>query len=260
MASALRRNMILLLFLFGTVVGSLEARQNPQAQFDRANAALNSGNYAEALSRYKKLVSQNHHSGALFLNMGIAYHHTDSLGKSKYYLLKATRFEETEKRAREALGFVDSRFSRQSAVLPQFPWDVATDWLRYNIGAENLLLGGILLLNIGILLFVSHWFFNWYPAYLRISGLSIIIVSLLLISCSFYTDYIANRYSKAVMVTEKVEIVEQPSRDAALVNQAFEGYTLTVDHHRSNSHPGWSYVRMRNGLYGWIPNSEILIL
>jgi len=255
---AIIRKIFLGFFLLGTI--GISHAQTPQAQFDNANEALQSGNYSEALSGYKTLESQNDISGALFLNMGIAYHRIDSLGKSKYYLLKASRFEETNERASQALKFVESQFSRQSAVLPKFPWDVATDWLRQNIGAHNILLAGILLLNIGMLVFVSRWFFDWYPNYLRISGLSILTLSLLLITCSFYTDYVDNRYSKAVMVTEKVPVLEQPKNKSTLVSQAFEGYTFTIDHYRSKSHPGWAYVRMSNGQYGWIPNSEILIL
>ena len=258
MTIATIRNILLGFFLLGAI--GISNAQTPQAQFDNANEALQSDNYSEALSEYQALESQNNISGALFLNMGIAYHRIDSLGKSKYYLLKASRFEETEERANQALEFVESQFSRQSAVLPKFPWDVATDWLRQNIGADNILLAGILLLNIGMFVFVSRWFFDWYPNYLRVSGLSVLILSLLLISCSFYTDYVDNRYSKAVMVTQKVPVLEQPKSESTLVSQAFEGYTFTVDHYRSQSQPGWSYVRMSNGLYGWIPNSEILIL
>ncbi|NGP87438.1 SH3 domain-containing protein [Fodinibius halophilus] len=260
MITANCRTYLLLVLLFSCTLSVSHAQQSPQAIFDRANNELNDGNYSKALSLYKTLEAQNDYSGALFLNMGIAYQRIDSLGMSKYYLFKASRFEETEEKAIKSLEFLESQFSHQSAVLPKFPWDVATDWLRHNIGASTILLIGIIFLNLGILAFVSHWFFDWYPNYLRLSGLSTLILSLLLITCSFYTDYVSNRYSKAVMVTDKVPVVEQPDNNAPLVSQAFEGYTFTVDHYRSQSTEGWSYVRMSNGLYGWIPNSEIRIL
>lgn len=254
------RNFPLLAIFVLLPLSAAYGQSSPQALFDSANEQLQAGNYTEALSEYKQLERQNTVSGALFLNMGITYHRLDSLGKSKYYLLKASRFEATEERAEEALSFVESQFSRQSAVLPKFPWDVATDWLRHNVGAQNLLLVGLILLNIGMLVYVGRWFVDWYPNYMRIGGLSALILALLLIATSFYTDYVSNRYSKAVMVTEKVAVLEQPREEASLVSQAFEGYTFTVDHFKSESQPGWAYVRMSNGLYGWIPNSEILIL
>lgn len=235
-------------------------QQSPQAVFDQANKELESNNYQEAISLYQDLENQNNISGALFLNMGICYQRIDSLGKAKYYFLKASNFDETRDRAEEALEYVDSQFSRQSAVLPKLPWDVATDWLQQNVGANNLLLIGIILLNIGVIVFVSHWFLNRYSKHLRISGLVSVCLSVLIIATSFYTYYVNERYSPAVMVTQKVSVLERPEQEASLVSRAYEGYTFTVDHYRSESQAGWSYVRMSNGLYGWIPDSEILII
>lgn len=260
MATEFIRKIVLATLLCVAIAYPAGAQQGPQALFDQANEQLESGNYHDALSLYRTLENQQTISGALFLNMGIAYHRIDSLGKAKYYLLKASRFDETEERATKAVEFVNQQFSRQSAVLPQFPWDAAVDWLRHNIGSNVLLLTGLILLNLGVLIFISHWFFRWYPHYQRIVGLSAIILSLVIITSSFYTDYVSNRYSKAVMVTEKIPVLEQPTSEATLVSQAFEGYTFTVDHYQSRSHQGWAYVRMSNGLYGWIPSSEILIL
>lgn len=254
-----RKKTAFLFFIF--ICFSLTAHaQQPQALFDDANEKLESGNYREALSLYKNLEAQNSVSGALYLNMGISYQRVDSLGRAKYYLMKASEFEETNEEAQKALEFVESQFSRQSAVLPKLPWDVATEWLQHNIGAENLLLAGIILLNAGVFIFVGHWFLSWYPRYLRLSGLIVIGLSVVVLVSSFYTHYVSERYSRAVMVTQKVPVLEKPQEQASLVSQAFEGYTFTVDHYRSSAEPGWTYVRMSNGLYGWIPNSEILIL
>lgn len=236
------------------------AQQSPQAQFDQANDKLEAGNYRQAISLYRELEAKNTVSGPLFLNLGISYQRIDSLGIAKYYFMKASQFEETEAKAYKALEFVETQFSRQSAVLPKLPWDTATDWLQNNIGAINLLMAGVILLNIGILIFIGHWFMSRYPKYIRITGLTIIGAAVLTIATGFYTNYVNKRYSTAVMVSQKVPVLEQPHDESSLVSQAFEGYTFTVDHYRSNSKPGWAYVRMSNGLYGWIPDSEILIL
>lgn len=259
MSDCCRKTTLLVVILLCCFAISL-GQQNPQAIFDKANEELESGDYSDAISLYKNLETQNNISGPLFLNLGISYQRIDSLGKAKYYFLKASNFEETQDEAQQALEFVESQFSRQSAVLPKLPWDVATDWLQHNIGAVYLLISGIILLNIGVILFVGHWFLNWYPKYFRISGIVIVALSALIIITSFYTQYINERYSTAVMVTQKVPVLEKPRQEASMVSQAFKGYTFTVDHFRSESHPRWAYVRMSNGLYGWIPSSEILIL
>lgn len=236
------------------------SQQSPQAVFDEANEQLKAGNYSQAISQYQQLEAQKTVSGALFLNMGISYQRIDSLGMAKYYFMKAARFDETRKQANQAIEYVEAQFSRQSAVLPKLPWDVATDWLQQNIGAPNLLITGLVFFNVGILLFIAHWFLNWFPIYLKKTGIAFLAISVLITITSFYTSYVGDRYSKAVMINEKVPVLEQPQQEASLVSQAFEGYTFTVDHYRSESHPGWAYVRMSNGLYGWIPDNDILIL
>lgn len=236
------------------------AQQSPQPIFDKANELLKSGKYEQAITLYQQLEKQRQWSGALFLNLGISYQRIDSLGKAKYYYLKSTEFEETESKAQQALEYVNNQFSHQSAVLPKLPWDIATSWLQKNIGASTLLASAIIILNIGVLLFIARWFIYWMPSYLKMGSLIIIGIALLLIATAFYTQYVSNRYRMAVMVTENASVIEKPKAETAMVSQAFEGYTFTVDHTRSAKYPDWSYVRMSNGLYGWIPTENILIL
>ncbi|HLR26172.1 MAG TPA: GW dipeptide domain-containing protein [Fodinibius sp.] len=249
--------MAILLFLFQM---SSDAQENPQVKFGEANKQLEAGYYQKAIHLYRELETNKQWSGPLFLNMGISYQRLDSLGKAKFYFLKATTFEATEAQAQQALEYIDGQFSHQSVALPKLPWDVATDWLRRKFGARALLAWGIILLNMGVLLFISHWFLRRWSSYVRIVGISITALALLIIASGFYTQYIASRYSRAVMVTQQAPVLEKPKEGSSLISQSFEGYTFTVDHRKSQSQSNWSYVRMSNGLYGWIPNSDILIL
>jgi len=248
------------ILLIACSVQSVRAQENPQLQFDRANDRLESGNYIEALSLYRSLEAQNHLSGALFLNMGISYVQLDSLGKAKYYFLKAAEFDETRDRAADGLEYVESRFSRQSAVLPKLPWERFFDWLGEAFGAAGLMIFGILLLNIGVAGIIGAWFLEPHTRKLRLGGFAAAAAGFMIIFSSFYVQYLQNRYSRAVMIHQRTNVLEQPSTEAAVVSQAYEGYTFTVDHYQSEEHEGWSYVRMSNGLYGWIPNEDILIL
>lgn len=251
---------IIFAFIFSACAALSFGQENPQTVFDRANEELEAGDYNQAISLYKQLERQNTVSGALFLNLGLSYQRIDSLGKAKYYLLKASRIDETSERAEKALEYVESQFSRQSAVLPQLPWDRATNWLQHQIGASTLLGIGIILLNLGILIYIAGWFVNKFANYFNTGGLLIIGLSVIVIATSFYTHYVAERYSTAVMVAEKNPVREQPVDESSLISQAYEGYAFTVDHYRSASHSNWSYVRMSNGLYGWIPNNNIKVL
>lgn len=237
-----------------------QAQNTPQARFDNANQYLTEGEYYAALEEYRELESDHHLSGALFLNMGIAYTRVDSLGKAKYHFMKARGYGETRERAREALEFVEDRFSRQSAVLPKLPWQRAIEWVQEYIGARTLLGGGLLLLNLGVILIVIRWFRSRWQTVLKHGGFSLLAAGLLIIAVSFYARHLDQRYSRAVMVTREADVREEPGEDAPNVSRAFEGYTFTVDHRRSNNRGEWYYVRMSNGLYGWIPAEHLKVL
>ncbi len=249
-----------LLLFVAAIAPALRAQDNAQLLFDRANDRLEEGNYLEALTIYNDIEKTGARSGALFLNMALSYVQADSLGKAKYYFIKASRFDETEEQAQSGLEYVEEQFSRQSAILPKLPWEQAVDWLRINVGASVLLAIAIILLNTGVMLFAGHWFLAEREKVLRLSGLSCSALALLLLLGSFYVQYVDSRYSEAVMVHRQANVLERPSSDAAVVSQAYEGYTFTVDQYESREHPLWSYVRMSNGLYGWIPDDEIMIL
>lgn len=245
-----------LLFMVWPVLG----QSNAQLRFDRANDALEDGNFRQAMDTYLTLERDSTVSGGLFLNMGISYVQLDSLGKAKYYFLKASRFDETKEKATQGLEYVEQRFSRQSAILPKLPWDKAVDWLKINVGSVTLLGLAILLINLGVVVYVSTWFWTPYERPFQRGGISTASIGIVLLLLSFYVQYVDNRYSEAVMINNQANIVETPSEEAAVVSQAYEGYSFTVDEFQSRDHPGWSYVRMSNGLYGWIPENQIMIL
>src|SRR5699024_7208219 len=209
---------ILLIILVGTHSSpDGYAQQNPQAMFDKANTLLNSRQHVQAIQQYHKLENQQHFSGALFLNMGIAYQRTDSLGKAKYYYLKSATFEETEAQARQALEYINTQFSHQSAVLPKLPWETAIDWLNDHIGAQALLGAGLVAFNIGIIIFITCWFYTRLPKLVKSLSYTFIGLAMLVIATAFYTQYTANRYSMAVMVTEEAPVTETPQKSASLV-------------------------------------------
>lgn len=257
---ALRYGACFFVLMVSFILNASAQSENPQRYFDLANQQLQEGNIQQALVMYRQLETQNRVSGALFVNMGLSYIQLDSMGKAKYYFLKAKQFDTTRDRAEQGLKYVETQFSHQSAVLPELPWQTTLNWLSSAIGSSALLAIGLILFDIGILLFAGLWFMNSSSKWRDRSAMITAGLGALIILLSFYTDYRQQRYSKAVMVARETGVREQPAPDAALVNEAYEGYTFTVDHEKSSGQPNWSYIRMSNGLYGWIPTREIMIL
>jgi tetratricopeptide (TPR) repeat protein len=242
--------------LFACLVFTAEAEAQ-QAQFDHANSLMEQQRVEEAFDIYRSIEESGRLSGKLYFNMALASMYQDSLGLAKYYLLQAVKFPDTREEASQALDYVNNQFDRRSAVLPKLPWDRFFEWLGSMIGASTLMITGILLLNLGVGGLIGSWFTNKASAWLKRSGYATGILSLLLMLSALYLYYHDNRYDTAVMVDRQAIVYERPSPNSASVSNAYEGYIMTVDTRRSADETEWYYVRLENGMFGWIQQNRV---
>jgi SH3-like domain-containing protein len=77
--------------------------------------------------------------------------------------------------------------------------------------------------------------------------------------CAFYVNYLDNRFGTGVLIDRQSVVLQQPGENASPVSTAYEGYTLRVDFKKSEESDNWSYVRLENGMYGWVENSAIKV-
>lgn len=231
-----------------------------QGTFDEANTLFENGELNEAMALYRSIESEDQVSGALFLNMGITAVQLDSLGLAKYYFLKARDFETTAQQAEEALEFVNSQFSRQSAILPKLPWDRAVEWINNSITAFGLFLIGFLITIAGLTLLYLGWLKKLPLKKTSPYLISLIITGSAFAGLAFYADYVNQRYDEAVLISTSQRVLQQPDPESTLISIAYEGYDLTVDHWKSAEFENWLYIRLGNGQFGWVRNEGIKIL
>jgi len=243
----------LLLFVIG-----IDSSFAQQTRFEQANELLSTNQIEEALDLYKSLEQNGFESGALWFNMGISYVQLDSLGKAKYYFLQSKEYKNTEEMASGALEFIEDRFSRRSSVLPKLPWDRFFDWLLHTFGIQGLMAAGLLLLNGAAGGVIASWFVKRGGAWLRKTGYVLALGSLLLISSSAYLSYVEDRYETGVMIEKQTSLYQGPGTDTAVISSVYEGYEMTVDTQRSSEQEEWAYVRLQNGMYGWIDKEQIM--
>jgi tetratricopeptide (TPR) repeat protein len=245
-----------LIFILLVTLSDLFAQQS---RFDEANSLLEESRYQDAIQVYKSIADEGYDSGALWLNMGIAYSQLDSLGVSKFYLLKAQQYKETEGRAEQALFYVNERFTRQSAVLPPLPWDRFFQALSDQFGVSGLVYIALFFLYCGVALLIWSWFrFNLNKA-IRYSSYSLLGISLLFFLFSLIVNYQNNRYGTGVMVERQGTVYELPREESAAVSTAYEGYKMRVDFKESENEPDWKYIRLENGMYGWVKENNLMV-
>lgn len=249
-------------YTFPIVIFCFLIFQNPviaqQTLFDEANSHLSEGRYQQAIEMYQSIVEDGFESGALWQNLGVAYTRLDSLGKAKYYFLRAENFSETEQQAESALQYVNNQFPRQSAVLPELPWIRFINFLSNNIGLRVIVLTAMFMLYAGITFKIGAWFRVDLKKTLNYLSYGLIGLSALLFACSIIIQYQQSRYSTGVMVAREAPVHQQPEENSSVISTAYEGYTMQVDKTESHNQPNWKYVRLENGMYGWIQDGHIM--
>jgi len=248
-----------LLIVLILIFGEIEPANAQQAQFDYANELMQDQRIEEALDTYRIIENNGYLSGKLYYNMAIAALYQDSLGVAKYYLLQSVKYPDVHSDASEALQYVEQQFNRRSAVLPKLPWERFFEWLEENFGATALILLGLFLFNISAGGIIGSWFADKGSILLKRAGYAAGILSILLISFSFYLQYVDSRFGTAVMTDRQTIVHENPLSSSALISSAYEGYTMRVDHKRSEQNENWYYVRLQNGMYGWIEREKVRI-
>jgi tetratricopeptide (TPR) repeat protein len=249
-------------YIFLTVIYCFLISENPalaqQPLFDEANSHLSEGRYQQAVELYQSIAEDGYESGALWQNLGVAYTRLDSLGKAKYYFLRAEKYNETRQQAESALQYVNNQFPRQSAVLPALPWVRFINFLSNNIGLKVIALTAMFLLYAGIAFKIGAWFRVDLKKTFNYIGYSSMGLSAILFACSIIIQYQQNRYSTGVMIDNEAPVYQQPEENSSVISTAYEGYRMQVNEVESDQQPSWKYVRLENGMYGWIQNDHIM--
>ena len=247
------------LFFFIITVTTVPLLFAQQTRFDEATALLEAQEYKDAIDIYNSIAEEGYSSGALWLNLGISYARLDSLGKAKFYLLQAERHTETEELAEQALVYVNERFNRRSAVLPPLPWERFFEYLSLHVGVTTLLFTAFLFLYLGVAALITSWFIHSYKRAFYYSGLTSMIIAVLVFTGAVYTGYLDERFGTGVIVDRQTTVYQQPQADASIVSTAYEGYSMRVDFNTSSKSPGWKYIRMENGRYGWVAQETMMV-
>lgn len=244
---------------FVTVAGFAQSStSDAQLQFAEANQLIIDARYTEALERYRKIESGGDVSGPLYLNMAISATWMDSLGVAKYYFLKARKFAEVRVAAEEGLRFAEDNLARRGARLPELAWTRLSTVLLFEMNYYFYAILGVILFNLGGLLFAVHWLRTGNQIVVKITSIVLLISSFILVIGAISMDNRSARYNLGIQIDRELQVHEQPDSTSEIVQTGFEGYQYIIDEKTSVESPGWSYVRMTNGTSGWVQSNVLL--
>lgn len=235
----------------------------PQTLFNRGNYLMEEQNYPEALEIFREIESHGYRSGPLFYNMGISYVYLDSLGKAAYYFCKSAQYRETGSLADAGLDYIEEQKRNLGTFIPYLSWYAFIDWFLFDMNHVKWIWSGIILLNIGILVLIAGWLIRPNRR-IAGSGITLAVTGLLLIILTLSIYIRAGNYNRAVIVEPRVYLHPEPgytlSDEEMNADPAYEAYIVTMDIKKSDNFSEWAYIRLRNGVKGWVPESALRVL
>lgn len=249
-------------------MAAIALEEDPQALFNQGNYMMEINQYSQAVEFFRQVETRGFESGALFLNLAISQVHMDSLGMAAYYFYRSSQFPQTQRLALSGLEFIHNQKEIRGHSIPYLKRLVWIDHLRFGISHKTWAITGLSLVNLGVLLMLAGWLLPnrsrlirpnpWYS----IAGLFTSAAGILLIIFALGLSLHAQQFRQAIVIKHDLFLHEEPVQ--LLVNDIQdhvpEAFKVTLNLRMSENEPGWSYIRLRNGRFGWVPENGLLVL
>ena len=223
---------------------------------------MEDGNYQQAIEIFRQIEQEGRVSGPLFYNAGISYLYLDSLGKASWYFHKSTRFRNTASTGADAIEIIENLLKNRGTYIPRLPWYAFIDWLHFGLNHYSWIIRGLILLNIGIMLLLAGWLYFKDDRVALVGKIAAATALVLILSASLLYIWSKN-YQQGVIVRNAVPIQPVPGNfveEDLTPDLAYEAYTVTLDLTLSREYTGWLYVRLQNGVSGWVPEPAVRTL
>ena len=247
------RYLFTILWLIGVVLPVTAQVEDAVLHFDEGNKLYREGQYEEAIIAYERARSAGYTSGILNYNLGNAYYRNDQLGQAIRFYEKARVFMPSNPELVHNLEFARSQTRDQFSQLPVPAW---IEWWRTLVaknGAKPLFYVGLLfyLLAVGL---IAHRILKriknpWH----RRARSVVLVLSILFLSASFLASVQTGTFNQAVVIAEKVQLLEEPSESSVVLLEIHEGILLDLIEQETE----WVEVRLPNGTRGWVNVSAL---
>lgn len=224
-----------------------------QDKFQEGNKLYESGNYEQAIEKYSSIVSQGYHSAELYYNLGNAYYRNGELGKSIWAFESALKIEPDHEDALFNLNFANAQTVDQIDTQRHG----FEHWLQGLVFSSNINFWVWLSLICSVLLsfFASVFIINKNRKTRNFSLISGGLLAFGLI-ISILTGYLHKNYvtkrSKAVVITEQVNVMTSPTSDANISYKLSEGVKVRL----ISDDKDWVEIDL-NGNKGWLQKTDV---
>jgi tetratricopeptide (TPR) repeat protein len=228
--------------------------QPPELVLERANAAYESGRFAEAIDGYRQAATLGVRNGPLYYNMGNAYFKNGDLAGAIASYRRAERLMPRDPLLRANLEFARSQ-REDKAVQSPIPWPLSLmrdlfRWLSLN---EWVIVTATLYLVVCAL---ALWVVlgRRRPLPLRIALYSVLVLFLMSSVTLAFKIHDERGVERGVVSAQRISVMSGPGADYTVEFWLHTGTEVQVEVRR----PEWLRVTLGGNLRGWIPASAVV--
>ena len=241
------------LWLFFVGMPAVAQVQDAVIHFDEGNKLYREGQYEEAIKSYERARSAGYTSGLLNYNLGNAYYRNDQLGQAIRFYEKARVYMPSNPELLHNLEIARSQTRDQFSQLPVPAWIAWWRSLVANNGAKIFFYFGLLFYVSAIGLIAHRILTRTRNPWHRRARSILVVLSILVLGAAFLASVQTGSYDQAVVVVEKVQLLDGPSETSAVLLEIHEGILLDLVEQQAE----WAEVQLPNGTRGWVNVSAL---
>ena len=250
----MKSKICILLMAIGSMAIPLMAEAQPEVDFQRANVAYESGNFAGALEQYEAILATHRHFESEF-NAGNAAFKLNRLGTARLHYERAKLLSPSDEHLKANLALLESNIVDRITPVPSLG---LKSWLASWVGPGQWLAWTLWALMWWTLTWVL-WGLRWTKsnrdsrATLGFLGLASLALGLAGLWGVRECNARMETPGQVVVMSTRVDVTSAPIQSGTVLFQLHEGTRACI----LDRNDGWTEVELDNGSVGWLPDDAI---
>lgn len=223
--------------------------------FNEGNAAYKDQRYEDAVEAYQKIVDDGFESPELYYNLGNAYFKLNDLAHAKLYLEKAHKLAPNDDDISYNLDSIaNPALLDKTEIIPAKGINGAMVSVVASKGKNFWSWVAILLCGFGFLSLIAYLFVGTtkLKQIAFYSGITSIVIGIIAVGLAYFHKSHLNNHDKGVIMSQTVEILNEPSTNAEMLFELHEGTTVEIVEENDE----WYRIEI-DKLQGWISKQDL---
>ena len=235
---------------------NLNAQDNNEQLWEKANAYYTTGDYKQAISHYEQILASGHESAKLYYNLGNAYYKEKDFNKAILNFERAKILAPNDENIDFNLKLANQFVVTSIEPLPQ-PFFLRWRTTIINMNSSDKWAYISIFSFILFLVLTGLFIFSRIVSVRRISFLTGIV---LLVFSGFTFSFSAQQRKKivernhAIVFCPRVTVKSSPSTTGTDLFLIYEGLKVQI----TDSVSTWKEIKLADGNEGWLPDSCIV--